>query len=51
MLNKSESQRKVFHPNTKKLEKQGMYIEWDNESNDLKLPKKGKRLFKFSKPT
>jgi len=41
---KSEAQRKYFHANKKKLEKQGVdVIEWDNESKGLKLPKKSKK--------
>lgn len=41
---KSEVQRKLFHANKKKLEKQGVDVkEWDRESNGLKLPKKVKR--------
>jgi hypothetical protein len=38
---KSEAQRKYFHVNKKKLEKQGVNVEeWDRESKGLKLPKK-----------
>ena len=38
---KSEAQRKYFHANKKKLEKQGVNVEeWDRESRGLKLPKK-----------
>ena len=38
---KSEAQRKYFHANKKKLEKQGVDVEeWDRESKGLKLPKK-----------
>ena len=41
---KSEAQRKFFHTNKKKLEKQGVDVkEWDKESKGLKLPKKVKR--------
>ena len=41
---KSEAQRKYFHANQKKLEKQGVNIEeWDEESKGLKLPKKAKK--------
>lgn len=41
---KSEAQRKYFHTNQKKLEKQGVNIdEWDEESKGLKLPKKAKK--------
>ena len=41
---KSEAQRKFFHANREKLEKQGVDIrEWDKESKDLKLPKKVKK--------
>lgn len=38
---KSEAQRKYFHANAKKLEKQGVNVrEWDNSSKGLKLPNK-----------
>lgn len=41
---KSEAQRKYFHANKKKLEKQGVVVkEWDKESKGLKLPKKIKK--------
>ena len=41
---KSEAQRKFFHANKKKLEKQGVDLkEWDKESKDVKLPKKIKK--------
>lgn len=41
---KSEAQRKYFHANQKKLEKQGVNVEeWDKESKGLKLPKKVKK--------
>lgn len=41
---KSEAQRKYFHANQKKLEKQGVNVEeWDEESKGLKLPKKVKK--------
>ena len=40
---KSEAQRKYFHANKKKLEKQGVNVEeWDRESKGMKLPKKKK---------
>ena len=38
---KSEAQRKFFHANKKKLEKEGVNVkEWDKESKGLKLPNK-----------
>jgi len=38
---KSEAQRKYFHANKKKLEKQGVDVEeWDRESKGMKLPKR-----------
>ena len=41
---KSEAQRKFFHANKIKLEKQGVDVkEWDKESKKLKLPKKVKK--------
>ena len=41
---KSEAQRKYFHANKKKLEKQGIDVEeWDRESKGLKLPRKVKK--------
>jgi hypothetical protein len=41
---KSEAQRKFFHANKKKLEKQGVDVkEWDKESKGLKLPRKVKK--------
>ena len=41
---KSEAQRKFFHANKTKLEKQGVDVkEWDKESKDLKLQKKVKK--------
>jgi hypothetical protein len=41
---KSEAQRKYFHANKKKLEKQGVDVEeWDKESKGMKLPKKSIR--------
>lgn len=41
---KSEAQRKYFHANQKRLEKQGVNVEeWDKESKGLKLPKKVKK--------
>jgi len=41
---KSEAQRKFFHANKKKLEKQNVNIEeWDKTSKGLKLPKKKRR--------
>ncbi len=41
---KSEAQKKFFHANKKKLEKQGVDVEeWDKESKGLKLPKKVKK--------
>ena len=41
---KSEAQRKFFHANKKKLEKQGVNVEeWDRESKGLKLPRKVKK--------
>lgn len=41
---KSEAQRKYFHANKKKLEKQGVDVkEWDNESKGLILPRKVKK--------
>jgi hypothetical protein len=41
---KSEAQRKYFHANKTKLEKQGVDVEeWDKESKGLKLPKKAKK--------
>ena len=41
---KSEAQRKYFHANKKKLEKQGVNVEeWDEESIGLKLPNKVKK--------
>jgi hypothetical protein len=41
---KSEAQRKFFHANKKKLEKQGVNVEeWDKESKGLKLPGKAKK--------
>ena len=44
MPHKIEAQRKVFHANKKKLEKQGIDVkEWDKESKGLKLPKKIKK--------
>ena len=40
---KSEAQRKYFHANKKKLEKQGVDVEeWDKGSKGKKLPKKKK---------
>lgn len=37
---KSEAQRKYFHANKKKLEKQGVDVEeWDRETKGMKLPK------------
>ena len=40
---KSEAQRKYFHANKKKLEKQGIDVEeWDKESKGLKLPQRAK---------
>jgi len=41
---KSEAQRKYFHANKKKWEKQGVNVEeWDKESKGLNLPKKIKK--------
>ena len=41
---KSEAQRKFFHADKKKLEKQGVDVkEWDKESKDVRLPKKLRR--------
>lgn len=41
---KSEAQRKFFHANKKKLEKQGVDVnEWDQASKGLNLPKKSKK--------
>ena len=41
---KSDSQRKYFHANKKKLEKQGVNVsEWDKASKGKKLPKKAKK--------
>lgn len=41
---KSEAQRKYFHANKEKLEKEGVDVnEWDKDSEDLKLPKKVRR--------
>jgi len=41
---KSEAQRKFFHTNKNKLEKQGVDVkEWDKESKGLKLAKKAKK--------
>ena len=41
---KSEAQRKYFHANKKKLEKQDVNVEeWDEESKGLKLPNKVKK--------
>jgi hypothetical protein len=38
---KSEAQRKFFHANKTKLEKQGVNVkEWDKASKGKKLPKK-----------
>ena len=41
---KSQAQRKFFHANKNKLEKQGVNVkEWDKESEGLKLPNKVKK--------
>lgn len=41
---KSDAQRKYFHANKEKLEKEGVDVnEWDKESKGLKLPKKTKK--------
>jgi hypothetical protein len=38
---KSDAQRKYFHANKKKLEKQGVNVaEWDKASKGKKLPKR-----------
>jgi len=38
---KSDAQRKYFHANKAKLEKQGVDVDhWDKESKGRKLPKK-----------
>lgn len=40
----SDSQRKYFNANKKKLEKQGVSVdEWNKSSKGLKLPKKVKK--------
>ena len=44
---KSEAQRKYFHANAKKLEKQGVDVaEWDSASKGTKLPKKASKTKK-----
>jgi hypothetical protein len=41
---KSNSQRKFFNANKKKLEKEGVDVdEWNTKSKGLKLPKKAKK--------
>jgi len=41
---KSQAQRKYFHANRKKLERQGVNIsEWDKASKGKRLPKKVKK--------
>lgn len=41
---KSDAQRKFFHANKKKLEKQGVNVsEWDKMSKGKKLPDKVKK--------
>lgn len=40
---KSDAQRKFFHANKNKLEKQGVNVkEWDRESKNKSLPKRVK---------
>lgn len=44
----SDSQRRYFHANKEKLEKQGVNVkEWDEVSKDLKLPEKVKPKSSF----
>ena len=41
---RSDAQRKYFHANKKKLERQGVNVdEWDRASKGKKLPKRAKR--------
>ena len=41
----SEAQRKYFHANKAKLEKEGVNVsEWDKASKGKKLPKKAKHI-------
>jgi len=48
---KSEAQRKYFHANKEKLEKQGVNVsEWDAASKGKKLPKKVSKLQMMKKP-
>jgi hypothetical protein len=47
---KSEKQRKFFHANKDKLEKEGVNVdEWDKESKGKKLPKRAPKKKKKSK--
>ena len=47
---KSEAQRKYFHANRKKLEKQGVNVdEWDKATKGKKLPKRVKTKRKKGK--
>lgn len=41
---KSDAQRKYFHANKRKLEREGVNVdEWDESSKGLKLPKRKKK--------
>lgn len=48
---KSNDQRKFFHANKAKLEKQGVDVaEWDSASKGMSLPKKVKPIRKRGQP-
>lgn len=47
---KSDDQRKFFHANKKKLEKEGVSVsEWDKASKGMKLPERAKKKKKKGK--